>query len=103
MSSRERAFSNSITWIIARACSGVGLGLDRAATRRATAGDRQVRLDLHALDALLDACGGVAPNAAYAARDLDVAAEGQDVLAAQRVRTDDEGAMPELAVEVLGW
>ena len=79
----------------------VGLGLDRHPLRRAGAGDRQVRLDLHALHAA-HARLGVAPHAHHAAGGLDVGAAGDQVVAQRRVGRDDEGAMPELAVQVLG-
>ena len=80
---------------------GIGLGLDRHPLRRAGAGHRQVRLDLHALHAA-HAGIGVAPDAGHAARGLDVGAAGDQVIAQRRVGRDDEGAVPELAVQVLG-
>ncbi len=80
---------------------GVGLGLDRHPLGRAGAGDRQVRLDLHALHAA-HARVGVAPDADDAAGGLDVGAAGDEVIGERRVGRDGEGAVPELAVQVLG-
>ena len=54
MSSRLRAFSNSITWISACMQAASVLGLI-SPLGGAAAGDGEVRLDLDALDALLDA------------------------------------------------
>ena len=54
----------------------VGLRLDRDPLGRAGAGDRQMRLDLHALHAAL-ARVGVALDPAHAARGLDIGAERQ--------------------------
>ncbi|MEQ1807601.1 MAG: hypothetical protein ABL900_19650 [Burkholderiaceae bacterium] len=79
--------------------SGVGLGLDRHPLGRARAGDRQVRLDLHALHAA-HARLGVAPDADDAARRFDVRAARDQVIAQRCVGADDEGAVPELAVQV---
>ena len=63
----------------------VGLGLDRHPFGRAGAGDRQVRLDLHALHAA-HARLGVAPDAGHAARGLDVGAAGDQVVASAACR-----------------
>ena len=79
-SSRSRGISCSSTWISANRNAGVGLGLDRHPLRRAGAGDRQVRLDLHALHAA-HARVGMAPDADHAARGLDVGAAGDQVVA----------------------
>ena len=64
--------------------SGIGLRLDRHPFGRAGAGDRQVRLDLHALHAAV-ARIGVAPHADHAARGLRVGAAGNHVIAHRRV------------------
>ena len=80
---------------------GVGLGADRHPLGRTGAGDRQVGLDLHALVAA-HARVGVAGDRARAAGGVDVAADRDHVAAVGRVRGDGEGAVPELAVEVLG-
>ena len=79
----------------------VGLGLDRHPLRRTRAGHRQVRLDLHALHAA-HACPRVPPDAGDAARGLDVGAARDQVIAQRGVRRDDECAVPELAVQMLG-
>ena len=79
---------------------GIGLGLDRHPLGGAGAGDRQVRLDLHALHAA-DARLGMAPDADHAARGLGVGAAGNHVLAERRVGRHGEGAVPEFAVQVL--
>ena len=79
----------------------VGFRLDRNPFGRTGAGHRQMRLDLHPLHAAL-AGVGMALDAAYAARSLDVGAEGHEIFTERRIGRHREAAMPQLAVEVLG-
>jgi hypothetical protein len=79
----------------------IGLRLDRHPFGRAGAGDREMRLDLHALHAAL-ASVCVAPHAGHAAGGLDIRAAGNEVIRERRVGRDRETAVPQLAVEVLG-
>ena len=64
-------------------------------------GDREVRLDLHALHAAL-ARVRMAFHPADAARGLHIRAEGKKVFTQRRVRRDGEGAVPQFAVEMFG-
>ena len=78
----------------------VGLRPDGDPLRRHRSGDREMGLDLHALQA---ARAGVrlAPHPGDPRRGLRVVAATDDVAAARGVGGDDERAVPELAVEVL--
>ena len=80
---------------------GVGLRLDRDPFGRAGAGDRQMRLDLHALHAAA-ARVGVALDPAHAARGLDIGAERKDIFAERGIGAHGESAVPEFAVQMFG-
>ncbi|MND07154.1 hypothetical protein D3C83_289580 [compost metagenome] len=58
----------------------IGLWLDRNPFGRSTAGNGEMRLDLHPLHATVTRIG-VTLDAAYAARCLDIGAEREHVLA----------------------
>ncbi len=81
--------------------SGVGLRLDRNPLGRAGAGDREMRLDLHAFHAAV-ACVGVALDPAHPARGLDIGAERKDIVAERGIGAHGESAVPELPVQVFG-
>ena len=78
----------------------VGLGLDRHPFGGRRRRDRHVRLDVDALGAAGPRIR-LAPNADHARLCLGVGAAVQDEIHVGRVRRDDEGAVPELAVEML--
>ncbi len=80
---------------------GVGLRPYRYPLGGARAGHRQVGLELHPRDAPGPGLG-VAVNAGDAAGGVAVVTEGQHEIASRGVRGDGEGAVPELAVEMLG-
>ena len=77
----------------------VGLGFDRNPFRRDGAGNRQMRFDLNALHAAHPGIG-MTPDARDTARRVAVMAAGDDVVTAGRVRGDDKGAVPQLAVKM---
>ena len=79
----------------------VGLRPDRHPLGRPGAGHGQVRLELHPVEAARPRLG-VAEHAGDPAGGVAVVAEGQDEVAAWHVGRHREGAVPELAVEVLG-
>ena len=78
----------------------VGLRPDRDPLRRHRPGDREVRLDLHALEPAR-AGVGLAPYPGDPGRGLRVVAAAYDVAAARGVGRHNERAVPQLAVQVL--
>ena len=79
----------------------VGLGLDRHPLRRAGAGDREMRFNLHALQAA-NARLRMAPDTHHTTGGLDVVATGDQVIAQRRIGCDDKSAVPELTVQMFG-
>ena len=77
----------------------VGLGLDGDPFRGVGAGHGQVRLKLNPLHAAL-AGVGVAAHPGHPAGGVDVAAEGDQILATGGVRQNGEGPVPQLAEHV---
>ena len=77
----------------------IGLGFDRHPFGRHGAGDRQMRLDLDALQPAR-ACVRLTLDTRDAARRLDIVAAIDDIGAGERVGGDDEGAVPQLAVKM---
>src|SRR5471030_2365614 len=80
---------------------GIGFRPDRHPLGRGGAGDGQMRLDLYPFGAAHPRVG-LAPDADNPARGLDVVAAVDDVVHVGRVRRNDEGAVPQLAVKMLG-
>ena len=80
----------------------IGLRADRHPFGGAGAGDRQMRLDMHALVAAYARIGMPERRRSRPAGDLDIGAERNDIAAVRRVGGDREGAVPELAVEMFG-
>ena len=79
----------------------VGFRLDGHPFRRGGAGHRQMGLDTDPFDAAR-AGFGMAPDGADAAGHFHIRAKGKNVTAMHRIGADGKGAMPELAIKVLG-